>query len=106
MTALYSQVGGCRVGRNFWLSFNASWPFATLDVHEDRVVLAGLWRTYVFPRAGIIRLSDYEGLFASGLRIEHSIAAYPRLVVFWARDLSALQQALHANAFPVSTSAA
>jgi hypothetical protein len=106
MTAIYSQVGGYRVGRNFWLAFNASWPFATLEIQAERLVLAGLWRRYDFPRASIIRLSEHHGLFSSGLRIEHSIAAYPRLVVFWTRELQTLQEKLRANAFPVFTSAA
>ena len=106
MTALYSQVGGCRVGRNFWLSFNASWPFATLEVHAERLILAGFWRRYDFPRASVVRLSYHDGLFSSGLRIEHSIAACPRLVVFWTRDLHALEEKFRTNAFPVFTSAA
>jgi hypothetical protein len=78
MNAPYSQVGGCRVGRNFWLSLNLSWPFATLEVHADHLILACLWRRYDFPRASVVRLSDYDELFRSGLRIEHSIAGYPR----------------------------
>jgi hypothetical protein len=106
MTTLYSQVGGCRVGRNFWRSFNASWPFATFEIHADRLVIAGFWRTYEFPRSSVVRLSDYDGLFSSGVRIEHSIAAYPPLVVFWTRDRQSLREKLSANAFPVSTSAA
>jgi hypothetical protein len=105
MTVLYSQVGGLRIGRSFWLSINASWPLATLQIYSDRLVLTGLFRRLSFPHSAIVRLSEYHGFLSSGIRIEHTVAAYPRLVIFWTRDLAALEEKLHANAFPRVTPA-
>jgi hypothetical protein len=97
--ALYSQRGGCRIGRNAWLSLNATWPFAELEVHDDALVLTGLLQAYHFPKDAIRRLSVY----GSGVRIEHTIAAYPRFVVFWTFKLAELRQQLQSHGFLLST---
>jgi hypothetical protein len=89
-----TETGGFRVGRNALLALNATWPFGTLEIHPDRLVLRTLFRRYTFPRESIVALSVFSGLFSRGLRIEHSTASYPRFVVFWSSHMSRLQQRL------------
>jgi hypothetical protein len=100
--AIYSQTGGCRVGRNYWLSFNATWPFAGIFVYPDELVLSTFLRRYRFARRDISQITRYNFLFSHGLRIEHTVESYPRFVVFWTWNTSDLEDALYANAFPVA----
>jgi len=88
------ETGGFRVGRNALLALNATWPFGTLEIHPDRLVLRTLFRRYTFPRESIVALSVFSSLFSRGLRIEHSTPSYPRFVVFWSSHMSGLQQRL------------
>jgi len=96
-----AETGGYRVGRTAWLALNASWPFGTLEIHSDRLVLRTLFRRYTFPRDSIVALSVFSGFFSRGLRIEHSIPSYPRFVVFWSSHMSRLQQRLISVGFHV-----
>src|SRR5437868_14694966 len=99
---IVTETGGFRVGRNAWLALNASWPFGTLEIHRDQVVLHTFWRSYTFPRSSIVLLSVFSGFFSRGLRIEHSIPTYPRFVVFWSPHMSRLQQRLTEVGFGIA----
>jgi hypothetical protein len=89
-----TETGGFRVGRNALLALNATWPFGTLEIHYDRLVLKTLFRRYTFLQESIVALSIFSGLFSRGLHIEHSVPGYPRFVVFWSSHMSRLQQRL------------
>jgi hypothetical protein len=89
-----TETGGFRVGRSALLALNATWPFGTLQIHHDRLVLSTLFRRYTFLRESIVALSVFSGLFSRGLRIEHSVPDYPRFIVFWSSHMSRLQQRL------------
>src|ERR1043166_2198875 len=91
---VFNQTGGYRVGRNAWLALNASWPFGRIQVRRGELVLKGIATCYRFPSESITRLSRFQGAFCTGLRIEHSIAAYPRFIVFWSRACPELQARL------------
>jgi hypothetical protein len=99
--AVFEQTGGYRVGRNAWLAFNASWPFGTLQVRRGELVLQCIASRYRFPAASVVRLSCFHGGFSSGLRIEHSIAEYPRFIAFWTTAMPKLQAALKEAGFHV-----
>jgi hypothetical protein len=103
MEPIYSQTGGCCIGRNAWLAINASWPFAGLSVYTEELVLSTFLRRLRFRREDIFQVERYNGIFSTGVRIVHTVASYPRHVVFWARDIAELEEALRANAFPVGT---
>lgn len=79
MTATFTQTGGARLGM-----FNASYPFATLSVTPDALCLSCLGRDYRFPKGSIRGLSKHQGVFSTGLRIEHTDPSAPTFVVFWA----------------------
>ena len=99
---VFEQTGGYRVGRNAWLALNASWPFGTLQVRRGELILRCIASRYRFPSASISRLSRFQGAFSSGLRIEHSIAKYPRLIVFWSRAMPELESRLKGAGFHVA----
>ena len=79
----FIETGGIRVGRSYWLSWNASIPFAKLAATETELTLSGLGKTYAFPQGEPIKLSRYNGAFSTGLQIEHSNPNYPKFLVFW-----------------------
>ena len=99
--AIYSQTGGCHVGRNFWWAFNATWPFAGLFIYRDELVLSSFLRRYCFARSDITEITRYGVPFSPGIRIHHTVANYPKFVVFWSWNLPDLEQ--YDNAFPVTT---
>jgi hypothetical protein len=103
MEPIYSQTGGCCIGRNAWLAINATWPLAGLFVYADQLVLSTFLRRLRFHREDILQIERYCGIFSSGVRIVHTVASYPRHVVFWTRDVAELEEVLRANAFPVGT---
>ncbi len=99
---LLEQTGGYRVGRNAWFAFNASWPFGTLQVRRAELVLRCIVRRFVFSSSSVDRLSFYDGLFSSGLRIEHSIADYPAFIAFWSPNVEELCFGLREAGFHVA----
>jgi hypothetical protein len=99
---VFEQTGGYRVGRNAWLALNASWPFGTLQIRRGELILRCIASRYRFPSASISRLSRFQGAFSSGLRIEHSIAKYPRFIVFWSRAMPELQSRIKEAGFHVA----
>lgn len=102
MTTTFSQTGGVRVGWGTLISFNASWPFASLLVDDSELTLACLWKRWVFPRSYIRRLSQRQGIFSVGLRIEHGIESYPEYLVFWTFRFPHLQRELEQRGYDVS----
>ncbi len=64
---------------------NATWPFAVLFVHEEvlTVSVAVLGR-YTFRRDQIVAIEPYTVIpvLGWGVRIEHTVAEYPKHIVF------------------------
>jgi len=97
----FAQQGGYRVARNAWLSFNASWPFGSVELRSGQLALHCITRRLVFPASAVTTVSIYHGLFSVGIRIEHTIADYPRFVVFWTRKPDELIQRLKNAGYPI-----
>jgi hypothetical protein len=95
------ETGGYTVGRNRWLAINGSWPFGSLQIHEDRLVLHTIFRRFIIPRDAIVGLSQIRLFFFPSLRIEHTVPEYPRFVVFSSFHLSRVQQRLKTAGFSV-----
>src|SRR5262245_14998052 len=96
MTSTFSRTGGARIG-----SFNASWPLATLSATSDTVRLSCIGRQYVFLKSNVRGLSRHGGVFSTGLRIEHTVSAYPELVVFWTFGFGTLKRVLDSLGYEV-----
>lgn len=76
-----SSVGGARIG---WV--NATWPFATLTARQDQLILnATVIGKYSFSPDQVVAIEKYTAIpiLGWGIRIHHSVAAYPRKIVFW-----------------------
>jgi len=95
----FTQTGGCRIGKNSWLALNATVPFATLVVSEGNLTLKALSKIYVFEKADVQRIVDYSGLFSQGVQIQHTVAKYPKFVVFWTFKLDELRVNLQTSGF-------
>jgi hypothetical protein len=100
---IYGKTGGCTVGRNWWLATHSTWPFAGLYVYAEELILSTFLSRYRFPRGEISQIVRYYSGLSYGLKIEHTVADYPRFVVFWPWDIEEFEKILDANAFPVAT---
>jgi hypothetical protein len=98
---VFTQQGGYRIGRNAWLSFNASWPLGSLEVRSGQLALCTITRRLVFPVTSVTAISTYYGMFSVGIRIEHTVPEYPRFIVFWSRQPEVLIERLKGAGFPI-----
>ena len=72
-------TGGARIGMA-----NATWPFASLKVTQDRLDLnATIVGNLVFRPDDIISIEPYSGGLSSGLKINHRVPKYKDKVIFW-----------------------
>ncbi len=72
-------TGGARIGMA-----NASFPFATLKVRKNSLVLnAGIIGNLSFKPTDIISIEPYSGFMSSGLKIKHKVPRYKEKVIFW-----------------------
>ena len=70
--------GGAQIGR-----IRTSWPFVTLTVRRDQLVLkAPLAGNYSFGPKDIVSIEPIAALLARGLRIRHRVDAYKENVEF------------------------
>jgi hypothetical protein len=88
--------GGARIN---W--FNATWPFATLDVGADCIILKVLTTTYAFKKEDVQSLELY-GLLSSGVKIVHSNPTMPSRVVFWSFSLPDVLESARKAGYPVT----
>jgi hypothetical protein len=98
---VFTQVGGYRVGRSALLSFNASWPFGSVELRSGQLALHTITRRLIFPVAAVTSVSTYYGMFSVGVRIEHTIADYPRFIVFWTFNPDELVRRLKGAGYPI-----
>lgn len=98
----FSVTGGIRVGRSYWLAWNATVPFATLSATDKELKLSGLGKTYSFLKSDNFRLSQYVGILARGLQIEHSDPTYPKFLVFWTFHLAEVRRSLEELGYQVN----
>ena len=85
--------------------FNATWPFASLEVTDSELRLRCFWQCWTFPKNQIVRLSEHRS-FSTGLRIQHSIESYTRFIVFWTFGYGKLKHALEERGYTVYDHAA
>jgi hypothetical protein len=74
--------GGVRVGA----LFNASWPFATLTLSTDGVVLQVFFQVYRLARNEIQDLTHFRKMFSRGVKISHCSPLLDPHLVFWSAD--------------------
>ncbi len=92
----YAEIGGAKVGRNWWFGFYGTWPFAKLTVTSEGLRLRLLWLVYEFAKSDVLALEVRRGVLGvHEIRIRHQITKYPRLILFWSYGFGRLRQSLH-----------
>lgn len=93
--------GGAQIGR-----IRTSWPFVTLTVRKDRLVLkAPLAGNYSFGPQDIVSIEPIADRFVRGLRIRHRVDAYKENVEFLTfGDPRRILQEISEIGFPVASS--
>jgi hypothetical protein len=101
MSQDFSQTGGARVGRSYWIASNATWPFASLQATPQTLTLTVLMKPYTFERKDIRQLKQCRGILFAGLQIVHLRKDYPPFVVFWTFNFDLLKSELQKLGFSV-----
>lgn len=98
MTGELKFRGGGQIGR-----LRSSWPFVTLTVNRDRLVLnVPLVGTCTFEPKDIVAIEPIPDLLSRGLRIRHRVAACKENVEFLTfRDPRAIIEAIRQTGFPI-----
>ena len=95
--------GGGHVGPNPWVGYRATWPFASLSVSRDTIVLSVWPLRYRFDRASMRCLLKKRILGRPSLFIIHANPAYPKSVVFQPVRFSVVESVLGAHGYQIST---
>ena len=96
---------GIIYGENFRFAARTSWPSSKLTVEPARLTLTTGFRSVVFDKERITKLSEYQGfcwLFARGVLVEHDVEKNPQFFVFWTFDLTGIKRGLAENGFVFS----
>ena len=93
--------GGAQIGK-----IRTSWPFVTLRVRKDRLVLrAPLAGNYTFEPKDIVSIEPIPDLLARGLRIRHRVEAYKEKVeLLTFGDPRSIIEEIRKIGFPVDSS--
>jgi hypothetical protein len=101
--------GGSLVGNSYWSSRSATWPFATLAVSGDDLILTTkgvVTRScYTFPRESIrnlvLRQRNFLGLQTASLQIVHSVTGAHPYVCFDTFNGENLARSLESAGYPI-----
>ncbi|MFK8104531.1 MAG: hypothetical protein AB8G15_18550 [Saprospiraceae bacterium] len=77
----YQLTGGARIGLA-----NATYPFATLKVDQDKLELkVSAIGNFIFTRSDIISIEAYQSLpiLGEGVKINHRVENYHQKIIFW-----------------------
>jgi hypothetical protein len=87
-------TGGSRVGRSYWMAWNESLPFTTLNVDCDIVELkTTLHGEISLKRGEIEKMTLGFYLMSFGLRLFHRRDDLPPYIVFWTFSPSEIRKA-------------
>ncbi len=80
--ACFKFKGGISIGPKWWLCLNLPWPFASIEINSERIVIRYFGIRQEFAREEIIRLELVRRFFITGLQVVHSAKSNPRFVLF------------------------
>lgn len=90
----FTQKGGAKIGKGFWLSFDFTFPFAKLYVYPEQIIITILNKDYIFSKEEVEKLSAYSLIVQNGIKIQYSNSKYPKFIVFWSFNLDELKENL------------
>jgi hypothetical protein len=95
----FRQRGGVRIqgrGRYRWTqqSFNATWPFASLQADRNFIVINHPFGTVRISREHVLLIQTYNGWIREGIGVRFWSDDDNRDVIFWTRDPEAIIDAL------------
>ena len=94
----YTQTGGTRIG-----SFNATWPFAHIEITKEKIIISVFTKSYEFLIKDILQLKKHHGFISTGLKIEHTNKEYDKFIVFWTFNFKKLKNNLEKLNYKILT---
>jgi hypothetical protein len=94
MLEIYKERGGVWIG-NGLATFQATWPFSSITVYENRVLLRAAWRSAEVLFSDIVEVKRVliTPFLLEGIRIIHKNENTPKLLFFWSfRHSKKIQQ--------------
>ena len=93
-------IGGLRWGDGFWNnSMNASFPFASLQIKDDRCILTWYifwikYTSYTITYNELDCVSLKKFLFSKGVLFTHTNRKIPKYLLFWTRKTDVILEEL------------
>lgn len=83
-TPIYFERGGGWIGDGITI-WQATWPFSTISIYTDRVVLKVTFKSVELKMSEItdIKRVGFIPIFADGVQFVHENNSIPQKVVFW-----------------------
>ena len=91
---LYREIGGIRKGKCYALSFHATWPFAEIEIYQDKIVLKCLF--FFKTELKVNEIDFVEPVFhqlkimGGGVKINHHNKKTSPYIVFWSFSMKKL----------------
>src|SRR3989344_5161004 len=94
---VYREIGGIRIGDSYWISSNATWPFAKLKVNRENLIINSPFSELKFKRANVKFIEKYQGplwFLGKGIKINHNKLRTSKFIIFWSYNVDNLIQKL------------
>lgn len=84
MQVIYQERGGAWIGDGL-IILQVTWPFSSINIYEDRVVLKAAWQTAEVLFSDIVEVKNVLIIpyLAEGIQINHRNRSLPKLLRFW-----------------------
>ncbi len=81
---IYRERGGGRINIDFGY-LHITWPFATISIYKEKVLLSIGWRKFEILMSDITSIKRilYIPYFAEGIQILHKNNSIPEHITFW-----------------------
>ncbi|MEA3429660.1 MAG: hypothetical protein U9R08_00130 [Nanoarchaeota archaeon] len=76
---IYKERGGAAFGLNMFMTTHASWPFATIEIYLDKLIIKFLFVRLEFLKKDI-EIEKMIRIFSKGIKIHNPKYKY---TVFW-----------------------
>ncbi len=85
MEPIYTERGGGWIGKAPWWILQATWPFSSIQIFSEKLILKVGWKQAEVFFSDILTVNRILIIpyLADGIRIVHKNSEIPSLLIFW-----------------------